>query len=131
VDDRRVQVVLGEVKPPPCLPEYVTPDPKGMLHVSLQTWWWILECIPRTRNGRLSIPLGRWRRKIPEGSYIHATVPMSGEKVEYPAQFVPEPWVRYVPAQPASEEDAVPLRAVVQKLAAAAEPSEIHRLFRR
>jgi hypothetical protein len=133
VDDQRAEIVLGEVKPPPALPEYVKPDPKGMLHASLTSWWWILECIPRTRNGRLSVPLGRWWRQIPEGSVIHETVGMSGTRVTYPKTYEVEPWVRFVPAGMAEAPEAVaPLHAVVvQKLAAAAEPTGIHRLFRR
>ena len=130
VDRTRAQIVLGEMKPPPALPHYVEPDPKGILHVSLRSWWWILECIPRIRNRRLSVPLGRWWRRIPEGSLIHATVPMTGRDVQYPKHFTLEPWVRFAPQAEAAQ-DAAPLRAVVQKMAATAEPTAIHRMFRR
>src|SRR6202044_84049 len=51
VDGRRAEVVLGKAPPPPSLPRYVEPNPKGVLHPSLRTWWWIAECIPRRRNG--------------------------------------------------------------------------------
>jgi hypothetical protein len=132
VDDQRAEIVLGEVKPPPALPEYVKPDPKGTLHASLTSWWWILECIPRTRNGRLSVPLGRWWRQIPEGSVIHETVGMSGTPVTYPKTYEVEPWVRFAPAGVTAPVEVAPLHAVVvQRLAAAAEPAGIHRLFRR
>ncbi len=131
VDGPRAEIVLGEAPPPPALPRYVQPDPKGILHVSLKSFWWIAECIPRTRNGHLSIPLGRWWRQIPEGSLIHATVPLSGQKVKYPAQYQTEPWVRFGPAGTAAPEEGAPVHAVVQKLAAAAEPTGIHRLIRR
>jgi hypothetical protein len=101
-----------------------------MLHVSLKSFWWIAECIPRTRNGHLSIPLGRWWRTIPEGSYIHATVPLSGQKVNYPAQYQTEPWVRFSAPIAVAAEFALSAPAVVQQMAAAAEPTKIHRLFR-
>jgi hypothetical protein len=131
VDDQRAAIVLGEAPPPPELPHYVEPNPKGMLHVSLKSFWWIAECIPRTRNGHLSIPLGRWWRTIPEGSYIHATVPLSGQKVNYPTQYQTEPWVRFGLAGVEAPGGAPPAPAVVQQMAAAAEPTKIHRLFRR
>jgi hypothetical protein len=130
VDDQRAAIVLGEAPPPPELPHYVQPNPKGMLHVSLKSFWWIAECIPRTRNGHLSIPLGRWWRTIPEGSYIHATVPLSGQKVNYPAQYQTEPWVRFSAPIAVAAEFALSAPAVVQQMAAAAEPTKIHRLFR-
>ena len=131
VDDTRAQIVLGELKPPPALPEYVKPNPKGILHVSLKGGWLILECIPRIRNGWLTVPLGRWWRVIPEQAFIHETVPLTGAKVKYPAQFKTEPWVRFVPAGAPAVEGAVPVFGLVQKMAAAAEPTPIHRLFRR
>jgi hypothetical protein len=131
VDDQRAAIVLGEAPPPPALPKYVEPDPRGMLHVSLKSFWWIAECIPRTRNGHLSIPLGRWWRTIPEGSHIHATVPLSGQKVNYPAQYQTEPWVRFGASGAPAAEFALSAPAVVQQMAAVAAPTKIHRLFRR
>jgi len=131
VDGQRAEIVLGRVQPPPSLPQYVEPDPKGILHPSLRTWWWIAECIPRRRNGRISLPLGRWWRQIPEGSTIHATVPLSGAKVNFPAQYEIEPWSRYQAVGSEAVPEVAPLHAVVQKMAAAADTTQIHRLFRR
>jgi hypothetical protein len=131
VDGRRAEVVLGKAPPPPSLPRYVEPNPKGVLHPSLRTWWWIAECIPRRRNGRISIPMGRWWRQIPEGSKIHATVPLTGAKVNMPVQHEIEPWVRYEPAPSVTAPEAVPMQAVVQKMAAAADTTQIHPPIRR
>ncbi|MGC2301531.1 MAG: hypothetical protein WA476_22180 [Acidobacteriaceae bacterium] len=58
---------------------------------------------------------------------IHETVAMSGTRVTYPKTYEIEPWVRFAPAGVVAPLHAV----VVQKLAAAAEPAGIHRLFRR
>jgi hypothetical protein len=131
VDNQRAEIVLGAMTPPPDLPHYVEPDPKGPLHKSLRSFWWIAECIPRTRNGHVSIPLGRWWRQIPEGSFIHETVALTGAKVTYPAQYRIEPWTRFGPAGAELPEEMAPVHAVVQKMAAAAGTTKIHRLFRR
>ncbi len=148
VDSQRMQIVLGESKPvPEGLPDYVEPNPKGILHRSLKGPWWLAEFFPRKRKGRWGLPLGRWVRVIPDGSLIHATVPLSAAKVNYPAQYIEEKWVRYaapgleaIPEYAATPggipESVTPenrgtLKAVVEKMAAAAEPTRIHRLIRR
>jgi Uncharacterized alpha/beta hydrolase domain (DUF2235) len=138
VDGPRAAIVLGTAPPPPELPHYVTPDPKDILHVSLRSWWWIAECIPRRRNGRLGLPLGRWWRVIPEGSFIHESVPQTGAKVNYPTQYQTEPWVRFVapgaaqvPVAMAPVRGLEPVPAMVPQMAATADTSKIHRLFRR
>ena len=146
VDPERAEIVMGEGASPEGLPKYVGPDPKGVQHQSLTGAWWLAEVFPRTRQGRWGLPLGRWVRAIPEGAVIHATVPLSGAKVNYPAQYATEPWVRYgcpAPAAPVAPvlevvsglrglpEDAGTLRAVVEKIAAAAERPTLPRLTRR
>ncbi len=133
VDSQRMQIVLGESKPvPEGLPDYVPPNPKGMLHRSLKGPWWLAEFFPRKRKGRWGLPLGRWVRVIPDGSLIHATVPLSGAKVNYPERFATEPWVRYVPPAPAKVATVgAPVTAVAEKMAAAAGSTRIHRLIRR
>jgi uncharacterized protein (DUF2235 family) len=143
VDSQRAEIVLGHGISPTGLPNYVQPDPNGTLHKSLKGSWWLAECFPRTRQGRWGLPVGRWVRVIPEGSLIHASVPLSGAKVNYPAQYVTEPWVRFGPVSPAMPlpmlvpapvtvpEDTGTLRAVVERIAAAADTSTIHRLTRR
>jgi uncharacterized protein (DUF2235 family) len=95
VEDQRVQVVLGKASPPPFLPRYVPPDPKGTLHVSLTGLWWLLEYFPRKKSGGWCVPGGKWVRAIPENSFIHETVALSGRTVKWPQSYVVEPWVRY------------------------------------
>mgnify|MGYP000364888565 CR=1 FL=1 len=55
------------------------PDPKGKLHKSLASFWYIAEIIPKTKyssaTGKRSwyIPLGSYRT-IPDNAYIHESV---------------------------------------------------------
>jgi hypothetical protein len=100
----RVKVVLGDGQPPAFLPPYVKPDPKGLLHNSLDGAWWILEYFPRKRNGAWCLPRGTWTRQIPENALIHETVPLSGLPVNFPKTYTAEPWVRYQPPPPATLE---------------------------
>lgn len=127
VNAERVKIVLGQAVPPPCLPRYVQPDPKGELHSSLRSWWWLLEYLPRIRNGRLSLPRGRWVRTIPDGSFLHETVALSGAAVQWPATYAVERWVRYAPA---FEEDRTPAITPIRSMAAVGAPT-IQSLARR
>jgi hypothetical protein len=99
VNSSRVEIVLGQQTQPPFLPQYVKPDPHGMLHVSLKGFgWWFLEYFPRKKNGRWGLPRGKWVREIPENSLIHETVKLSGQPVTLPKMYMEEKWVRYSPA---------------------------------
>lgn len=141
VDSQRAAIVLGDGSSPAGLPRYVAPDPKGPEHKSLRGAWWLAELFPRKRKGLWGLPLGRWVRVIPEGSTIHATVGQSGAQVKLPAQYETEPWVRFGgTAEQTRDLDPVPvgiaddrgtLRAVVEKMAAAADSKTLHRLIRR
>jgi hypothetical protein len=51
--------------------------------------------------------------------------------VNYPAQYQTEPWVRFGASGAPAAEFALSAPAVVDQMAAAAEPAKIHRLFRR
>ncbi|HEX4036827.1 MAG TPA: DUF2235 domain-containing protein [Acidobacteriaceae bacterium] len=130
VDSQRAEIVLGRAAPPACLPAYVKPDPKGMLHRSLRGAWWMAEFFPRRRKGRWGLPLGRWTREIPNGSLIHETVLESGTRVNFPKHYAVEEWVPWAPAgAPAA---VAPMAAVVEKMAATAAPApSAERLTRR
>jgi uncharacterized protein (DUF2235 family) len=112
VDGHRAEIVLGQQAPPVFLPHYVPPDPHGLLHPSLQGFWWLLEYFPRRRYGRWGLPRGKWVRQIPENSLIHETVKMSGQPVTLPKAYEEEKWVPYSPA---------PVQAAAIHLMAAAE----------
>ena len=81
IDARRASVVLGYTTPVPerFMPPYVPPDnsllPQNSLH---GFWWWALECVPRkawsAHGPSWRVPLGRWRRQIPKGAWIHESV---------------------------------------------------------
>jgi hypothetical protein len=97
VDGTRAQIVLGQSTPPTFLPKYVEPNPKGLLHISLGGAWWLLEYFPRKKGSRWCLPRGKWVREIPENSFIHESVRLTGESVKLPQAYVFEPWVRYTP----------------------------------
>jgi uncharacterized protein (DUF2235 family) len=113
VDANRAEIVLGQQSPPPFLPKYVPPDPHGILHKSLQGfWWWLLEYFPRKKYGRWGLPRGKWVRVIPENSLIHETVKLSGQPVTLPQVYEEEKWVRYAP--PPATASHVQLMAVAE-----------------
>jgi uncharacterized protein (DUF2235 family) len=97
VDSARAQIVLGQTTPPVFLPKYVPPDPKGLLHHSLRGAWWLLEYFPRKKGGRWCLPRGKWVREIPESSFVHQTVALTGKPVKLPQAYFVEPWVTYTP----------------------------------
>jgi hypothetical protein len=76
-------------------PKYVPPDPTGILHISLRGAWWLLEYFPRKKSRRWCLPRGKWVREIPENSFIHQSVVLSGKPVNLPAAYIVEPWTRY------------------------------------
>ncbi len=98
VDSRRADVVLGRETPPTFLPQYVPPDPHGILHKSVYGRWWLLEYFPRRKNGCWGLPRGKWVRTIPENSWIHETVKLSGQQATLPQVYQEEKWVRFSPA---------------------------------
>jgi uncharacterized protein (DUF2235 family) len=102
VDGQRAQIVLGQTTPPAFLPRYVEPNPTGLLHISLRGAWWLLEYFPRKKGGRWCLPGGKWVREIPENSFIHATVALTGKPAKLPQAYAVEPWIRYAPAKPAA-----------------------------
>jgi uncharacterized protein (DUF2235 family) len=114
VDEGRAKIVLGDAAQPVFLPKYVGPDVHGMLHESLCGGWWWLEYFPRKRDGRLSLPRGKWRRVIPEGSLIHASVAESGRAVPWPGEFATEPWNRYCPEEHVVVAPLVPVPVVAK-----------------
>jgi len=97
VNGQRAQIVLGQLMPPAFLPKYVPPAPDGTLHDSLSGAWWLLEYFPRKKDGRWSLPRGKWVRKIPENSLIHETVAIANQPVTLPQAYEIEPWVRFDP----------------------------------
>ena len=133
IDNQRAEIVLGRATPPPALPAYVKPDPKGMQHKSLTGAWWLAELFPRRRKGRWGLPLGRWVREIPNGAFIHETVLESGAQVTFPKHYAVEDWVPWAPPAPRAVETAsTPMAAVVEKMAASAAPApSAERLTRR
>jgi hypothetical protein len=102
VDGTRAQTVLGQTTPPVFLPKYVEPNPKGILHVSLRGAWWLLEYFPRKKGSRWCLARGKWMREIPEDSFIHESVTLTGQPVKLPPAYGVEPWVRYTPSRPAA-----------------------------
>jgi uncharacterized protein (DUF2235 family) len=80
IDAARAATILGNTKPVPekFMPDFVPPDNAMPWHDSLHGGWWALEYFPRKRwtkhGARWSLPLGRWRRQIPSGSWIHESV---------------------------------------------------------
>jgi uncharacterized protein (DUF2235 family) len=102
VDGTRAQIVLGQTTPLIFLPKYVEPNPKGLLHISLRGAWWLLEYFPRKKGSRWCLPRGRWVREIPENSFIHGSVTLTGQSVKLPQAYAVEPWVRYTPPRPAA-----------------------------
>lgn len=85
---------------------YVKPDPAGPIHMSLKSFWWLLEFFPKRLKWRrwprrwsflgLYLPLAE-PRLIPDGAHIHASaiqrrkaVP-SYQPVNWPSKFVEEP----------------------------------------
>jgi len=134
VDSSRVQVVLGQTQPPVFLPKYVPPNPNGLLNISLKGGWWLLEYFPRRQNGHWCLPRGKWVREIPENSFIHATVALSGRPVKLPQNYAVEPWVRYTPPNdPHSGQGIGPAAALPQLPAASAalRTPLVHSLARR
>jgi uncharacterized protein (DUF2235 family) len=80
IDSRKAAVVLGrDPKTEAFMPDFVSPDPKAMLHKSLRGFWWILELFPHTHYDkqihklRWRIPFGV-RRHIPDGAILHDSV---------------------------------------------------------
>jgi hypothetical protein len=84
--DPQMEDVIVEGKPVANNPisrdqTFVRPDSRGMLHRSLNLWWWLLELWPKQYQSKedgqwakkWKIPLGR-RRSIPDGSMIHTSV---------------------------------------------------------
>jgi len=101
VDTQRAAVVLGYAKPVPeqFMPEYVAPDNTMPWHNSLHGGWWVLECIPRkvwSKSGsRWSVALGRSRRQIPQGSWIHESVVKGIDPPKLPDACRLVAWHRY------------------------------------
>jgi hypothetical protein len=101
VDPARARMVLGYSKPLPekFLPDYVPPDNSRPPHNSLHGVWWALECVPRKfwtkRGARWSLPLGRWRRQIPQGAWIHESVVTGPNQRPLQLGCRMEPWRRY------------------------------------
>jgi uncharacterized protein (DUF2235 family) len=102
IDFRKVGTVLGLANAFPHvrgLPDYVEPDPDGILHKSLHGPWWILEYLPQQdphKDGKgWFFPRGR-SRIIPADSYIHQTV-LDGKRkpANLPPHFLVEPWIRF------------------------------------
>lgn len=122
VDSQRAEIVLGRATPPACLPQYVKPDPKGILHQSLTGAWWLAEFFPRRRKGRWGLPLGRWVRQIPNGACLHETVLESDAPVNFPTHYAVEEWLPWAPPVPTDAETAA-MAAVMEKMAASAAPT--------
>jgi len=101
VDPARARMVLGYSKPLPekFLPAYVPPGNSLPPHNSLHGVWWALECFPRKTwakgSASWSVPLGRWRRRIPRGSWIHESVVTGPNQRPLPEACRVEPWHRY------------------------------------
>jgi uncharacterized protein (DUF2235 family) len=102
IDPCKAAVVLGKAKPPETwMPHYVRPDGNAQQHVSLRSWWWLLEFLPhRTmelRSGswvaRCKIPLGA-PRHIPEGSTIYE---LAKPHVTWNPSYKVEPAVTFPP----------------------------------
>ena len=76
----------------PTSSDRVAPDPKGILHNSLTTVWWLAELLPhryydeKLCKPKWRLPLGA-RREIPEKSVLHETVLA---KIKMDQQYKPE-----------------------------------------
>ena len=101
IDAAKANIVLGHTKPVPnsFMPDYVPPDNTMRPHESLRGFWWALECFPRrfwtARGARWGLPLGRWRRHIPSGSWIHESVVTGPNQRPLPDGCRVESWRRY------------------------------------
>jgi uncharacterized protein (DUF2235 family) len=101
IDAARADLVLGYSKPVPeeFIPDYVPPDNSMAPHDSLQGPWWALEFFPRkvwsSRGSSWGLPMGRWRRQIPPGAWIHESVVTGPHARRFANGYQIESWRRY------------------------------------